>query len=70
MSRVTRDEVRIFFERFGIEHESADHIFHYLLCKDDANDNHETCRYIDFMNLFDPVMQPSHYAQDGVAQNS
>lgn len=64
--RVTRDEVRTFFLRFGIEHEHADHVFNYLRNKDAANDNLETCSYADFMNLFDPVMQPSHYAPDGV----
>jgi Ca2+-binding EF-hand superfamily protein len=68
--RITRDELRTFFQRFGIEHESADHVFDHLLSKDDAHDNHETCRYVDFMNLFDPVMQPSHYEQGGVAQVS
>jgi Ca2+-binding EF-hand superfamily protein len=66
--QITRDEVRTFFQRFGIEHEHADHVFNYLLSKDAANDNMGTCRYADFMNLFDPVMQPSHYAPGGVAQ--
>jgi len=68
--RITRDELRTFFQRFGIEHESADHVFNHLLSKDNANDNHETCRYVDFMNLFDPVMQPSHYEDGGVARAS
>merc|ERR1712193_557050 len=64
---VTRDEMRTFFQRFGVEHDSADHVFN-LLCKDETSDNPEICRYVDFMKLFDPVMQPSHYAQGGVAK--
>jgi len=66
--RITRDELRTFFQRFGLEHGSADHVFDLLLRNDDAYDAHETCGYDDFMKLFDPVMQPAHYAEGGCAQ--
>merc|ERR1712118_31097 len=55
---ITRNEMRAFFQRFGLEHESADHVFN-LLRSNGGSDDQQTCRYHDFMKLFDPVMQPA-----------
>jgi len=64
--QITRDEVRTFFQRFGLQHDSADHVFDHLCSNDDSpRSGHETCRFHDFMKLFDPVMQPLHYAEGG-----
>jgi len=64
---ITRNEMRAFFQRFGLEHESADHVFN-LLRSNGGSDDQQTCRYHDFMKLFDPVMQPAHYQEGGLAQ--
>jgi Ca2+-binding EF-hand superfamily protein len=67
--RITRNELRAFFQRFGVEHTSADHVFDLLHLKDDVHDDLETCSYQEFINLFDPVMQPAHYEENGYIQD-
>merc|ERR1712193_88711 len=59
--QITRNEMRAFFQRFGLEHGSADLIFELLLRNNDMQDDPETCKYHEFMKLFDPIMQPAHY---------
>lgn len=66
--QITRDEMRTFFQRFGIDHDSADHIFNLLLRNNDTTHDPQTCKLHDFMKLFDPVMQPAHYEAGGCAQ--
>jgi Ca2+-binding EF-hand superfamily protein len=66
---ITRNELRAFFARFGLEHGSADHVFELLVRNSGHTcEEHGTCSYEAFMQLFDPVMQPEHYAQGGCAQ--
>jgi Ca2+-binding EF-hand superfamily protein len=69
-SRITQNELRTFFERFGLEHDSADLVFDLLRRGDDAQDGFKTCSYHRFMELFDPVMQPAHYEEGGCVQGS
>jgi len=69
--RITRDEMQTFFQRFGVKQESAYHVFDFLLRSDDSQQHgHETCSYHDFIKLFDPVMQPAHYADGGCCGQS
>lgn len=64
---ITRNELRAFFQRVGVKHDSADRVFE-LLVRNSGPNYHETCKNQEFMKLFDPVMQPEHYSEGGCAQ--
>lgn len=65
---ITRGEMHAFFQRFGVDNASADDVFNLLLRSNGRTDEQQLCRYHDFMKLFDPVMEPEHYKQGGVAR--